>query len=232
MNPKYARRIGRGSCFKDGANAGRTHCWPGGGGILSVATLPRAIRELVPLIAVTVVLASIAFVLATRQASANTEWTYDARIDIATLPASHGPAPEAVDWDEDGDTDLVVGLAATSQYGGIALFLRGQDGTLPAEPVSVWAGGSAPASGMLSGYYRPVVADWNGDGKKDLLYGQQSSNFRAVVACLNRGTDAAPVFQAASCSLLKAGGHFVGPRHRQHRERRRVVVRVPEPRAG
>ena len=156
-------------------------------------------------------LASLAVVLPSQLASAQTEpWTYDVRVDIATLPAFHAPAPETVDWDADGDSDLVVGLGATSQYGGIAVFLRDEDGDLPEEPVSVWAGGSAPAAGMLSGYYRPVVADWDGDGRKDLLYGQQSSNFRAVVACLNRGTDAAPVFVGASCSLLKAGEHFVG----------------------
>ena len=162
------------------------------------------------LIAVSSVLASLVVVLPTQQARADTEWTYDARIDIATLPASHAPAPEAVDWDNDGDVDLVVGMQATSQYGGIAVFFRDEEGNLPPEPVSVWTGGSAPAAGMTSAYYRPVVADWNGDDKKDLLYGQQSSNFRAVVACLNRGTDPAPIFQSASCSLLKVGDHFVG----------------------
>ncbi len=98
-------------------------------------TLPPAVRQYGRLIAVSAVLAAFAVVLPTQLASADTqEWTYDARIDIATLPALHAPTPDAVDWDNDGDLDMVVGMGKTTQYGGIAVFLRDENGDLPAGP--------------------------------------------------------------------------------------------------
>ena len=52
------------------------------------------------------------------------------------------------------------------------------------------------------GHLVPTVTDWNGDGKKDLIFGQ----FRGgkIGLCLNTGTDAAPVFE--NLSYLRAGG--------------------------
>jgi hypothetical protein len=48
----------------------------------------------------------------------------------------------------------------------------------------------------------PCVADWNGDGKKDLLVGYQTD--AKIRLYLNQNTDAEPVF--SSFTLLKAGG--------------------------
>ncbi|MHC5054817.1 MAG: hypothetical protein ACYTKD_08875 [Planctomycetota bacterium] len=52
------------------------------------------------------------------------------------------------------------------------------------------------------GHFVPTVTDWNGDGRKDLIFGQ----FRGgkIGLYLNRGTDAAPVFK--DLSYLRAGG--------------------------
>ena len=52
------------------------------------------------------------------------------------------------------------------------------------------------------GHLVPCVADWNNDGKKDLLVGQFSGGIIQVY--LNRGTDVAPVFK--NSNSLRAGG--------------------------
>lgn len=52
------------------------------------------------------------------------------------------------------------------------------------------------------GHLVPCVADWNGDGKKDLVVGQF---LEGRIRCFeNTGADAAPVFR--SSAFLKAGG--------------------------
>lgn len=52
------------------------------------------------------------------------------------------------------------------------------------------------------GHLVPAVADWNGDGKKDLIVGQFDGG--RIRLYLNTGTDAAPAF--AGFSGLQAGG--------------------------
>jgi len=52
------------------------------------------------------------------------------------------------------------------------------------------------------GHLVPCVADWNNDGRKDLLVGQFSGG--KIALYLNQGTDAAPVFQKPE--YLQAGG--------------------------
>jgi WD40 repeat protein len=47
----------------------------------------------------------------------------------------------------------------------------------------------------------PVAADWNGDGKKDLLAGSMDGSIRVFI---NEGTDSEPVMK--SPYILKAGG--------------------------
>jgi hypothetical protein len=52
------------------------------------------------------------------------------------------------------------------------------------------------------GHLVPVVSDWNGDGKKDLLVGYFSGG--GIRLYLNEGTDAAPKF--SKYLTLQAGG--------------------------
>jgi hypothetical protein len=141
--------------------------------------------------------------------SAPYPWEYDLTQNFISLPTNHSPAPYVVDWNNDGMEDLVVGLRGANQYGGIAVYLQQVDGSL-APPVSAFSSGSASTSIGWTVYFRPVVADWNGDTKKDLIYGQYYGS-KGVVLCINSGTDAAPVFHGASCQqMLTSGTTLVG----------------------
>ena len=57
----------------------------------------------------------------------------------------------------------------------------------------------------LGDYAIPCVADWNGDGRKDLLVGYRTAD--KVALYLNRGTDAAPVF--TNFTHLQVGGQDI-----------------------
>lgn len=136
-------------------------------------------------------------------------WEYDLSQELLSYGINHSPAPYVADWNADGLDDLVVGLRATTQFGGIAVYLRNADGTLQA-PSSAFSTGNASSVIGWTVYFRPVVADWNGDGKKDLLFGQYYGS-KGVVYCPNLGTDAAPVFQGGDCAqLTTAIGTLVG----------------------
>jgi len=67
----------------------------------------------------------------------------------------------------------------------------------PGQPL--YAGGAPLAPGS---YAIPCVADWNGDGRKDLIVGYQTAGELALF--LNTGSDATPVF--TSFVNLQAGG--------------------------
>jgi hypothetical protein len=97
-----------------------------------------------------------------------------------------GSSPQVVDWDSDGDADLIsgdrngyfnvwiwddTGLVAYTQY-------KKTDST----PMNVGANS------------QPTVIDWNGDGKKDLFLGCQNGQ---VFFWPNQTSDAWPMFQSA-----------------------------------
>ena len=137
-------------------------------------------------------------------------WSYDSAQDLLTLPTNSSPAPHVADWNLDGRDDLVVGLRTADQHGGIAVWLRQSDGSLAATPVSAFASGHAASAIGFAVYFRPLLVDWNGDGARDLVYGQQSGA-KGVVICVNAGSDAAPVFHGSSCSQLRTtSGALVG----------------------
>ncbi|MEO7154478.1 MAG: VCBS repeat-containing protein [Planctomycetota bacterium] len=113
-----------------------------------------------------------------------------AAAETAKFPEEQGISAAAVDWEGDGDLDLVLGA-----YHG-RMYLRRNLGTAKAaafatEDLLLEAEG-APLMAE-SGQAMPQVADWDGDGRWDLLSG---SLHGAVRWWRNVGTKDAPKFAA------------------------------------
>ncbi|NOY78873.1 MAG: VCBS repeat-containing protein [Calditrichaeota bacterium] len=112
--------------------------------------------------------------------------------------------PFSVDWDGDGDEDLICGN--TAGYLGFIENLDGGDPPRWAAPRYLRANGSvirirAGKNGSIQGpaeakwgYTVPVVADWDGDGLPDIVV---NSIWGKVVWYRNRGTRQKPKLEAA-----------------------------------
>lgn len=96
-----------------------------------------------------------------------------------------GASPRGVDWDEDGDIDLISG-----EYNGKVMLFENTGGLVPnlTQIGYIQANNVDIDVGNLS---VPVVNDWNEDGKKDLIVGSDTGY---IYLYLNMGTNAAPVF--------------------------------------
>jgi len=99
-----------------------------------------------------------------------------------------GASPRGVDWDEDGDIDLISG----ENNGKVMLF---ENVSLSGNPIPdltrvgyIQANNVDIDVGSLS---VPLVDDWNEDGKKDLIVGSDTGY---IYLYLNTGTNAAPLF--------------------------------------
>jgi TolB-like protein len=92
-------------------------------------------------------------------------------------------APYLVDWNEDGKMDLLVGNGG----GYLHLFLNQGSGEF-APGVMVRAGSKDLDVGSNAS---PCVADWNEDGKKDLVMGKGNGE---IYVFLNEGTNEQPIF--------------------------------------
>lgn len=103
-------------------------------------------------------------------------------------------APFAVDFDNDGLTDLLVADAA-----GVLTLYPGIAGDPPAFGVARTLSLKVPAGAT------PFVVDWNNDGNKDLLVGTGAGE---VLLYLNTAVEQAPAFAAGS--PLQAGGAVIG----------------------
>lgn len=93
------------------------------------------------------------------------------------------------DWDEDGDPDLIVG----DYRGRVWLYINNGS---PKNPV-LKSGGRILADGEkidVGNFAAPVVADWNNDGRKDLIVGSTNENIHVFI---NTGRNDAPVFRAS-----------------------------------
>ncbi|MCG8650938.1 MAG: VCBS repeat-containing protein, partial [Pirellulales bacterium] len=115
-----------------------------------------------------------------KQTSGNTD-------AIMLRVASFGSWPTTVDWDADGDLDMLIG-----SFGG-QLFLRKNVGTrakpeYDPEAIQIQADGKPL---QVEKHAAPVIADWNQDGKWDLVVG---SGDGAVGWFENVGTAQAPKF--------------------------------------
>jgi hypothetical protein len=104
------------------------------------------------------------------------------------------------DWNNDHRLDLITG----ERLGYFTVFLRTDSGTLT-------NAGRIQAHGadiMTSNNSWPTVCDWNRDGRKDLLVGQEGIGQPCnVYVYLNEGTDSLPVF-GDSTPVLHSGIPF------------------------
>ena len=104
------------------------------------------------------------------------------------------------DWNNDGRLDLITG----ERLGYFTVFLRTDSGTLA-------NAGRIQAHGVdivTSNNSWPTVCDWNRDGRKDLLVGQEGVDQPCnVYVYLNEGTDSVPVF-GDSTPVLHSGIPF------------------------
>jgi hypothetical protein len=113
-----------------------------------------------------------------------------------TINVTNNSAPVVVDWDEDGDIDLLVG----NQTGNVRLYLN-EGGTEPVfKSYSLLQSGG---TNILRYRNCPQVYDLNEDGKKDLLCGANDYN---IWYYENVGTNAAPVFNGSVSVAYKYSG--------------------------
>ena len=114
--------------------------------------------------------------------------------------ASFGSCPAMIDWDNDGDLDMLIGSFAGK------MFLRMNIGTreepdFSKESIPVLAGGSLLKE---SGQANPVVADWDGDGMDDLVVG--SANGR-ISFYRNTGARGKPEFAKGEVLVPATGAN-------------------------
>ncbi|KAB7743246.1 hypothetical protein GA707_14125 [Nostocoides sp. F2B08] len=144
--------------------------------------------------------------LTPQAAAAPFPWSHDATVDVLAFGTNHAPAPTVADWDGDGLDDLLVGFSSASQYGGMAVALRQEDGSLT-EPATVFRSGDVTDIFGSTLYARPSVGDWDGDGDLDLVIGTQHGH-KGTAVCLNDGIGAV---DTADCSTLTTeDGALVG----------------------
>ena len=101
---------------------------------------------------------------------------------IQARVASFGSWPAPVDWDADGDLDMLIG-----SFGG-RIYLRTNIGTRK-EPK--YSGTSTEIGVTVAHHAAPVVADWDGDGTWDLVVGAADGN---VTWFRNTGATGKPAF--------------------------------------
>lgn len=108
----------------------------------------------------------------------------------------HCTSVSVVDWDADGDFDLLLG----DYYGG-KLFLKINEGTAK-EPKFATANVAVEAAGapvvIQKGLATPVVVDWDNDGLFDILCGGSKGG---VFFFRNTGVKGSPAFAAATTLL-------------------------------
>ena len=112
-------------------------------------------------------------------------------------PKGLGTSVAAVDWDNDGDLDLVLG-----SYSSGNLYLRINEGTAT-KPAFATANSFVKAGGkpavIEGGISTPRIADWNGDGLFDIVVGGITGG---VFLFENSGSAEAPRFDAMT-TLIK-----------------------------
>lgn len=111
-------------------------------------------------------------------------------------------SPCVVDWNEDGKRDLAMGMG----NGVIYIFLNEGSNEQPifGKPIQL-NGGSLDVGSNSS----PDFADWNGDGKKDLIIGNDDGE---IFVFLNKGTNEDPQYENKGEKLPLKFGDNASPR--------------------
>jgi hypothetical protein len=117
--------------------------------------------------------------------------------DDGPLDVGTNAAPFMVDWDNNGTFDLLAGNGDGLLY----CYANRGSNTAPAfsAPYLLTSLDGTPIT--VESDCTPWVADWNDDGRKDLLLGNGSG---ALMLSINRGTDRHPL--CSSLHRLTAGG--------------------------
>ncbi len=117
------------------------------------------------------------------------------------LDVGSNASPCVVDWNEDGKKDLAMGKG----NGTIYVFLNEGNSEQPVfgKPIELNNGRLDVGSNSS-----PDVADWNGDGKKDLIIGNDDGE---IFVFLNEGTNAEPKFKNSGTKLSLKLGQDISP---------------------
>ena len=137
-----------------------------------------------------------------KEAQKKTDYVPDSDEATQLRIASFGSWPAAVDWDADGDLDMLIGTFSGQ------MFLRTNVGSrnepkFNGDAIQVMASGKPLKE---TGHAAPVVVDWDGDGLWDLVVGSSDGS---VGWYRNTGSSKSPEF--ASRQILvepKATGKF------------------------
>ncbi|MFH1758172.1 MAG: FG-GAP-like repeat-containing protein [Pseudomonadota bacterium] len=111
-------------------------------------------------------------------------------------------SPCVVDWNEDGKKDLAMGMGNGVIY--ILLNEGSNEQPIFGKPIEL-NGGSLDVGSNSS----PDFADWNGDGKKDLIIGNDDGE---IFVFLNKGTNEDPQYENKGEKLPLKFGDNASPR--------------------
>jgi hypothetical protein len=130
--------------------------------------------------------------------------------DSKPLKVGSASAAFAADWNGDGRPDLIVG----NVLGEVWLIPNEREGTrlVFGVPRRLEAGGQPI---KVNGDAAPVVADWDGDGKPDLIVGAEDGS---VVWYRNAGSTAEPKLEAARPLVGKSPIQWGGDEKRGPRD--------------
>ncbi len=122
------------------------------------------------------------------------------------LQADSYSVPSLADWNSDQRLDLIVGEKTQAGDGKVRVYLNQGTATAPVfgSFFRVQAGGSdltVPGNGCLGVF--PRVADWDGDGRQDLVVGLAGGGIQVF---LNAGSDMAPVFSGSTPVMVGEPG--------------------------